>query len=133
MNHITLPLNEYLKCEEQNLHRLNTEINWNQIPLLNYVPLHTLQDNSLVRFRGMVQDMMDPEIYLEKYLVKNSADDDNFAQNRLQNGKYRDTLVCKPNESVDYDSDNNLQAERRSLFMVSIYLFNWLCKSIQIL
>lgn len=119
MEHITLPLDEYLKCEEQNLQRLNTEINWDQqIPLLNYVPLHTLQDNSLVRFRGMIQDMMDPEIYLEKYIVKNCADGDNFAQNRLQNGKYRDTLVIKPNEIVDYDSNNNLQAERRSLFMV---------------
>jgi hypothetical protein len=39
----------------------------NQIPSLNRVPLHRVPPNTIVRYRGMVQDMLDPEYYLAAY------------------------------------------------------------------
>ncbi|KAL7742028.1 hypothetical protein ACLKA6_018280 [Drosophila palustris] len=88
---------------------------WHSIPLLNHTPLHMLRDQSLVRFRGMVQDMMDPEIYLERYEVK-SAD----GSTRLQQGKYRDCLRLAKDEQLDYNAANNVHGERRTLFVVSL-------------
>lgn len=58
-----------------------------KIPLLNtwksFGQLHGMQ---LVRFRGLVQNMLDPEIYLESYQVKNGD------AIEMRNGKYRDTV-----------------------------------------
>lgn len=68
----------------------------------------------MVRFRGMIQDMMDPELYLEKYEVTHETG------SRMQNGKYRDTLVLKGGEKVNYDADANVHGERRSVFVISV-------------
>ncbi|KAH8263240.1 hypothetical protein KR044_006435 [Drosophila immigrans] len=88
---------------------------WHSIPLLNHTPLHKLKDQVLVRFRGMVQDMMDPEIYLERYEIK-SAD----GNRRVQQGKYLDCLRLGKEEQVDYNGENNVHGERRTLFVVSL-------------
>ncbi|XP_013110369.2 mini-chromosome maintenance complex-binding protein [Stomoxys calcitrans] len=90
---------------------------WSTIPLLNYTPLHQLKDCSIVRFRGMIQDMLDPEIYLQSYEVKNSEDS---KKSRIQPGKYRDCLVVGSGEEVNYYAESNEQGERRVLFVVSI-------------
>ncbi|MEQ2269249.1 hypothetical protein XENORESO_001895 [Xenotaenia resolanae] len=37
------------------------------VPSLNDVPLHYLKPNSLVKFRCLLQDMFDPEFYMEVY------------------------------------------------------------------
>ncbi|EDW77997.1 uncharacterized protein Dwil_GK24254 [Drosophila willistoni] len=89
---------------------------WHSIPILNYTPLHKLKDQTLVRFRGMIQDMMDPEIYLERYEVKSS----DASSKRLQQGKYRDCLRVKQGEEIDYQAEANVHGERRTLFVVSI-------------
>lgn len=39
--------------------------------MLNDAPLHCFRDKQLVRFRGMIQDMYNPEYYFQKYEVKN--------------------------------------------------------------
>lgn len=88
---------------------------WHSIPLLNYTPLHKLKDQTLVRFRGMIQDMMDPEIFLERYEVK-SPD----GSKRLQDGKFRDCLRLAPGEEIDYNAEGNVHGERRTLFVVSV-------------
>lgn len=62
----------------------------------------------------MIQDMMDPELYLEKYEVTHETG------SRMQNGKYRDTLVLKGGEKVNYDADANVHGERRSVFVISV-------------
>ena len=41
---------------------------------LNNVANHVLFDGQLVRFRCMVQDMFDPEMYMAEYQVKNMKD-----------------------------------------------------------
>lgn len=58
-----------------------------QIPLINSNASHNLPDNSLVRFRGMVQDMHNPEFYFEQFEIFNTAT--NEVKNK--SGKYRDT------------------------------------------
>lgn len=88
---------------------------WHSIPLLNHTPLHKLKDQGLVRFRGMVQDMMGPEIYLERYELK-AAD----GRTRIQHGKYRDCLRVDKDEQVDYNSASNVHGERQTLFVVSL-------------
>lgn len=80
----------FLQSQSDNLSLLENDKNsWTKIPFLNHQKLHEIKDQTLVRFRGMIQDMLDPEIYLEKYLVKSGSNE------RIQEGKFRDTLVCE--------------------------------------
>lgn len=59
-----------------------------QIPLIsNWRNFNGLKDLQVVRFRGLVQNMLDPEIYLEKYQTKGGDD-----AMQLRNGKYRDNF-----------------------------------------
>uniref|UniRef100_A0A336LJY3 Mini-chromosome maintenance complex-binding protein n=1 Tax=Culicoides sonorensis TaxID=179676 RepID=A0A336LJY3_CULSO len=107
----------YLSNPEE-LDRLLAEPQFLQsIPLLNHVDVNVskLKDCSLVRFRGMIQDMMDPELYLEKYEVTHTESGSHF-----QNGKYRDTLLLKIGEQVNHDSNGNVHGERRSVFVISV-------------
>ncbi|KAH8238961.1 hypothetical protein KR038_010558 [Drosophila bunnanda] len=94
---------------------LKDSTRWHSIPLLNYTPLHKLKDRSLVRFRGMIQDMMDPEIYLERYEVKASDGSKCF-----HDGKYLDCLKLAAGEEIDYNAEGSVHGERRTLFLVSV-------------
>ena len=44
-----------------------------QVPLLNCIPLEQLADGRLVRYRGMIQDQFNPELYLKAYTAVNSS------------------------------------------------------------
>ncbi|XP_030376976.1 mini-chromosome maintenance complex-binding protein isoform X2 [Scaptodrosophila lebanonensis] len=94
---------------------LRDQEKYKNIPLLNYTPMHKLKDETLVRFRGMVQDMIDPEMYLESYEVKAAN-----GSTRMQQGKYRDCLRLHHGETVDYSAESNVHSTRRTLFVVSI-------------
>lgn len=89
-----LSLDEYLTNEAVYAEQLRSGTYPDAIPLLNYAPLHELRDNTLVRFRGMIQDMLDPEIYLERYEVRSGE-----TGVRVQDGRYRDVLERKVNTS----------------------------------
>lgn len=59
-----------------------------KIPLIsNWENFDRLKDMQLVRFRGLVQNMLDPEVYLEVYQTKR----DNNTMD-LRKGKFRDNL-----------------------------------------
>ncbi|KAG8034980.1 hypothetical protein G9C98_008056 [Cotesia typhae] len=90
--------------------------NFEGIPSLNNLPLHGLKDGQLVRFSGMIQDMYNPELYMEKYQVKNL---DTGSVN-MRSGMYEDTLKCLANEEVVIDSDENKNSERLNCLMISI-------------
>lgn len=93
------------------------------IPLLNCSQLHNLRDNTLVRFRGMIQDMQDPECFLEQYEVHRKGGDGGLI--RVQDGRYRDVLVMnKDEETVDLRASSNKYGERRSMFVISIPGYN---------
>lgn len=59
-----------------------------KIPLIsNWENFNQLKDMQLIRFRGLVQNMMDPEIYLETYETK---DDNDVVKTRKT--KFRDNI-----------------------------------------
>lgn len=86
-------LAEYLKNEPEVRQQIANNTFPGYIPLLNYWPPQDFADHTLVRFRGMIQDMWDPEFYLEKYEVKRK--DGSGDDVRLQDGRFRDTLELK--------------------------------------
>ncbi|XP_035892670.1 mini-chromosome maintenance complex-binding protein [Anopheles stephensi] len=111
---------EYFMAHESAcLEQLSSEPVWSTVPLLNCTELAHLPDGCLVRFRGMLQDMQDPECYLERYAVRSKADGSVL---RLQNGKYRDILLFNgATETVDTGcKEGSTFGERRSLFVVTI-------------
>ena len=59
------------------------------LPSLNLVPNHGLADGQLARFRCVVQDMFDPEFYLEEYRVAREG-----GAEEARCGRYRDALQC---------------------------------------
>ncbi|KAH0553492.1 hypothetical protein KQX54_001236 [Cotesia glomerata] len=96
--------------------------NFEGIPSLNNLPLHSLKDGQLVRFSGMIQDMYNPELYMEKYQVKNL--DTGIV--KMRSGMYEDVLKCLANEEVILDCDENKNSERLNCLMISIPgLNNW--------
>ncbi|XP_050095466.1 mini-chromosome maintenance complex-binding protein [Anopheles aquasalis] len=93
---------------------------WRSIPLLNCMAPQHLVDGQLVRFRGMVQDMQDPECYLKRYSVRCKSSESIV---RHQNGQYRDILVYNAaTERVDNRNggEDTSFGERRSMFVVTI-------------
>lgn len=112
---IVLDLKTFLTDQAHYLKLFENKEEWRKVPYLNYTALHELKDFSLVRFRGMIQDMLDPEIYLEKYEVIS-----NDGKRITRSGKYRDCLDLQDNEKPDYDSLENVQGERRTMFVVSL-------------
>lgn len=67
---------------------LKNEEVWRAIPLVSSLDnFDQLKEMQLVRFRGLVQDMMDPEIYLEIFQTKSSSN-----ELKTHNGKYRENI-----------------------------------------
>lgn len=110
-----LKIVDFVENEAQIIETLKDFEKWKSIPLLDHGMLHNFKDNSLVRFRGMVQDMLDNETYLEKYKVNCEA-----GSPRIQNGKFRDIFALENGESVDHNDHDNAFGERRSLFVISL-------------
>jgi len=81
---------------------------------LNNVPNHALSDGQLVRFRAMVQDMFDPELYMAEYKVKNMKD----GSVSVRSGRYRDVVQCGLVEEVLDTGDSDIK-ERQCLYCVS--------------
>ncbi|CAH0551417.1 unnamed protein product [Brassicogethes aeneus] len=101
--------------EEEWLKKLENEDFWNSIPLLNVNEVHNIKNLSLVRFKGMIQDMQNPEYYLEKYEVTNRDTNEKY----VKNGKYSDVILQSDNEDVDYDNENNKTSERQTYVVIS--------------
>ncbi|KRT82765.1 hypothetical protein AMK59_3144, partial [Oryctes borbonicus] len=76
--------------------------------------------NSLVRFRGMVQDMYDPEYYLEKCMAVNTGNNATY----IKIGKYTDVMDCKENEVLDFEHKDNISSERQTFIVISTPAIN---------
>ncbi|CAH0398600.1 unnamed protein product [Chilo suppressalis] len=88
---------------------------WFQIPLINCNASHNLPDGTLVRFRGMVQDMHNPEFYFEQFEIYNTITN----EVKVKSGKYRDTANVFENEKINY-AHNLKSAQRQTVVVVSI-------------
>lgn len=76
-------------CKNLNetLATLSDDAVWREIPLIsNSSNFNGLCEHQLVRFRGLVQDIRDPEIYLETFQTRCGPD----GEVTVRNGKYRD-------------------------------------------
>lgn len=87
-----------------------------EIPLLNNLQLHDITDKQLVRFRGMVQDMYDPEYFFKRYEVKNT----NTGESDIRCGMYTDAARCLSHEEILFDSNKNEHSERQTYIVMSI-------------
>ena len=91
----TWTIEYFLANQEECLHKLKQEETLKLIPNLNYSNPEHFANKQLVKFRGIIQDQLEPEFYLDKYKVK-TADD----TIRIQDGKFQDCFVLKAGESV---------------------------------
>ncbi|XP_061491813.1 mini-chromosome maintenance complex-binding protein isoform X1 [Rhineura floridana] len=92
----------------------NNATNW--IPSLNDVPLHYLKPSSLVKFRCMVQDMFDPEFYMNVYETI-----DIHTKSRVLNfGKYRDVAECGPHQEIDLNRKQIVTGDRQTFYCVPV-------------
>ncbi|XP_043192405.1 mini-chromosome maintenance complex-binding protein-like [Amphibalanus amphitrite] len=85
---------------------------WRQLPLLNATPSHAWRAGRLARFRGMVQDMHDPEFYLRAFGVRGAG------ATRTACGRYRDVVDCGPDEALDPDVQET--GDRQTLRCVTV-------------
>ncbi|KAI9561857.1 hypothetical protein GHT06_012819 [Daphnia sinensis] len=69
---------------------------WVSIPSLNEVPIKDLRHGQLVRFRGMFQDQLGPEMYGSGAVIKNTA---SGCQKNIT-GKFKDELSLGLDEEV---------------------------------
>lgn len=70
---------------------LNSLENFERIPFINYVSLQNFADGALVRYRGMIQDMLNPEYYSPFYTVVNLQSNESYERS----GKFIDIPHCK--------------------------------------
>lgn len=113
MDLLNFTLKHFVDNKSQCLEQIKSEIS--KIPSLNEQKPENFKNNSLVRFSGYIQDLQEPEFYLEKYEVKCSD-----GSTRIENGMYRDSFDLSEGEIVDHDSENKSLAERRSMFVVEL-------------
>ncbi|KAL0269235.1 UNVERIFIED_CONTAM: hypothetical protein PYX00_007039 [Menopon gallinae] len=83
------------ECDE----RLKSLNNFNEIPIVSSENLDHFKDGDLVRYQGMVQDMLNPEYYYSSYSLR----DCNSGEVTERSGKYRDIAPCKENEELNLD------------------------------
>ncbi|KAJ8925194.1 hypothetical protein NQ315_001380 [Exocentrus adspersus] len=107
---------DWVKEEETLLRQLGNDKVWDKIPLLNVNELRHLKDGTLVKFRGMIQDMHSPEYFLEKYEIVNTTTNEKI----IKSGKYHNTLISEEHQVVDLYSKNNVTAERQTFVVVSV-------------
>ncbi|XP_061140415.1 mini-chromosome maintenance complex-binding protein [Syngnathus typhle] len=82
------------------------------VPSMNDIPLHYLKPDSLVKFRCLIQDMFDPELYLRVY----EGVDPSSQAKVLRYGKYKDVTEC----GVDFNSKNIVTSERQTFYCVPV-------------
>ena len=70
---------------------MNSLENYDCIPCINYLPLQSFGDGTLIRYRGMIQDMLNPEFYAPTYSILNTQDNKTYQRS----GKFRDIPSCK--------------------------------------
>ena len=116
MDFFTCTPQQWLENEENLLKQLEDHNIYDKIPLLNVNELYNLKDSTLVRFRGMIQDMHSPEYYLEKFEIINKKTNEKF----FRNGKYCDSVVSNEDELVNFDSKENVTSERQTYVVISV-------------
>ncbi|ENN73511.1 hypothetical protein YQE_09762, partial [Dendroctonus ponderosae] len=116
MDFLHISIDEWLLNEEENMKRLQHDAIWNKIPLINTNEIHNFNNGTLVRFRGMIQDMYGPEYYMETFEVRNEA------TNEITRGtsKYMDLVSCTEGMDVRFIEDPRHTRERHCYVATSV-------------
>ena len=85
----------FLSHQSECLEELKKEQSVKLIPFLNYLSPDKLKNGTFLRFRGIIQDQLEPEFFLDQYQVK--ASDGSI---RIQDGRFQDSFVLKTGENV---------------------------------
>lgn len=94
------------ELQEYFVSKLCKEEVWCSIPSLNHVPVKDIQHGQLVRFRGMIQDQMGPEMYGSGALLKNAT----TGVQKVITGKFKDELnLGRDEELVNWNSTESRQ------------------------
>ncbi|ESO96921.1 hypothetical protein LOTGIDRAFT_231720 [Lottia gigantea] len=96
--------------------RLQSEEARSWVPSLNDVALHNLKPNTIVKYRCMIQDMFDPELYLGVYEISDLSS----GEDKLVCGKYKDIAECSPQQVINTDSRRNQPMDRQTFYCVPI-------------
>ena len=87
-----------------------------QIPLLNTTPPQDIAPGTLVRYRGMVQDMWNPEYFVGAF-QEASADGQSH---RWRSGKYRDEVRGMDGGELNVDPETVTMMERQQYYCVPV-------------
>lgn len=87
-----------------------------EIPCLNSSSLDYFKEGQLVKFRGMIQDIFNPEYYYENYEVK----DTNTGASSIRSGMFVDITQCSSQEQLLINSPSNKHSERQPFFVISV-------------
>ncbi|XP_014256526.1 mini-chromosome maintenance complex-binding protein [Cimex lectularius] len=94
--------------------------NWDKIQLIRTPS--DIVEGQIYKFRGMVQDMLDPIYFYATYEVRNTA----TGETQQRCGKYVDFLDCVEGEELIMDSANCVNAQRKPYYCITIPgLNNW--------
>lgn len=109
---------QFIADSNKYLDLLKQDDYWQNIPMLNNTSCFAaLKDAQLVRFRGIVQDMHDPEIYLETFEVKLV---DNSKHTKC--AKYRDNLNLAVSKIVSKSTiEQYIKAHEKSPLPHSVF------------
>ncbi|KAK7868306.1 hypothetical protein R5R35_013891 [Gryllus longicercus] len=101
---------------------IEDETNWHSIPLFNYILSENVKNQQLIRFRGMIQNMQNPEYFMSKYEVVNTV----TGVSTVHSGKLRDSVTCQDNEKLIEDSQHSVCESRDTWLCIPIpALNNW--------
>ncbi|XP_050301033.1 mini-chromosome maintenance complex-binding protein [Anthonomus grandis grandis] len=120
MSVLNISAREWILDESGNLKRLLEPETWQKIPLLNANSVQNFKDGTIIRFRGMVQDMSGTEYYLEQYQVINCTTN----EISMRSGKYCDEAVRNQDEKIDLGSNIHKPSERQLYVITSIPAIN---------
>ena len=98
---------------EEKAEKLHNELD---LVSINETPNHLLVDGQIVKFRCMIQDMFDPEFFLDKFAVKNLA----TGSTRFATCRYKDTTDLGPQEEALDEAGSTKHGERMSYYCISI-------------
>lgn len=84
----------FLTNKSECLSRLGDEEFVSSISNLDVCPLDEIKHGQLVKFRGMIQDIRNPEFYFEKYSVRNNVSQ----ATEVRDAKYKDLIQLSVNK-----------------------------------
>ncbi|KAK5639606.1 hypothetical protein RI129_012098 [Pyrocoelia pectoralis] len=100
---------------------------WDGVPLLNITDSRNLPNNRLVKFRGMIQDILNPEYYYEECKVYNTITKETVTKTM----KFCDLLPYERHEILYSNNPSNVVKERLTFIVTTIPGLNKWVRSVE--